>query len=143
MNKAECHGDEPIKKQCRICLMDEQDSQEPLVNPCNCKGTSGYIHINCLQNWIITKMRIKEKSEIKCSYWKKLDCEVCKALLPYVVNIGGEKVELVPIERPETPYILLERLFYNETKETSGDSKMLILLNTINPQVHITLVENS
>ena len=35
--------------QCRICL--EDDNIEQLVAPCNCNGTSKYVHPNCLNEW--------------------------------------------------------------------------------------------
>ena len=38
-----------IEKQCRICL--ENDNPEDLINPCKCKGTSKYVHKECLNQW--------------------------------------------------------------------------------------------
>ena len=37
--------------QCRICL--EDDTQNNLVTPCNCNGTSKYVHPECLTKWRI------------------------------------------------------------------------------------------
>ncbi len=36
--------------QCRICL-DEQQSVENLISPCQCRGTMKYVHRNCLNEW--------------------------------------------------------------------------------------------
>ena len=33
---------------CRICL----ESSGTLISPCNCRGTSGYIHKECLEMWM-------------------------------------------------------------------------------------------
>ena len=109
--------------------MDETDCPEVLVNPCNCKGTSEYVHIKCLQDWISSKVKKKGNTNATCFYWKKLDCEVCKVSLPDLVDIEGEKLELVPIYRPQNPYILLERVFYDKTKTSTDNSKMMILLS--------------
>jgi len=125
----DCNSESSVKKQCRICLMDETDCPEVLVNPCNCKGTSEYVHIKCLQDWISSKVKKKGNANATCFYWKKLDCEVCKVSLPDLVDIEGEKLELVPIYRPENPYILLERVFYDKTKTSTDNSKMMILLS--------------
>lgn len=38
------------KKECRICF-DEGTDDDPLISPCNCKGTSAYVHKSCLSNW--------------------------------------------------------------------------------------------
>jgi hypothetical protein len=125
----DCNGEPNLKRQCRICLMDEQDSIEVLVNPCNCKGTSEYVHIKCLQDWINSKVKKKVNPRATCFYWKKLNCEVCKVPLPDLVDVKTQKMELVPIYRPENPYILLERVFYDKSKENSDSAKMMILLS--------------
>jgi len=64
-----------------------------------------------------------------CFYWKKLNCEVCKISLPDLVEIKDQRMELIPISRTNTPYILLERVFYDKTKEGGDVSKMMILLS--------------
>tara|TARA_Y100000389_G_scaffold106011_1_gene102932 strand:+ start:3355 stop:4260 length:906 start_codon:yes stop_codon:yes gene_type:complete len=38
-------------KECRICFTEETDDN-PFISPCMCKGTSKYIHENCLNQWI-------------------------------------------------------------------------------------------
>ncbi len=109
--------------------MDESDTPEALVNPCNCKGTSEYVHIQCLQDWISSKLKKKVNTETTCFYWKKLLCEVCKVSLPDLVDISGERKELIPVHRPEGPYLLLERVFYDKSKESADNSKTFVLLS--------------
>ena len=41
-------------KVCRVCL-DEED-QKGLISPCNCAGTTKYIHRDCLENWRATNI---------------------------------------------------------------------------------------
>ena len=36
---------------CRICL--ENDEVENFIHPCDCRGTSGNVHLKCLNKWII------------------------------------------------------------------------------------------
>ena len=36
------------KFQCRICF---DDTEEKLITPCKCTGTSQYVHMSCLQKW--------------------------------------------------------------------------------------------
>lgn len=135
-----------MKKQCRICLLEEGEIDEFLVNPCNCKGTSEYVHIRCLQDWISSKVKKKVNPGVACTYWKKLNCEVCKTSLPDVVETGEktEAMQVIPIQRPETPYILLERVFYDKSKESSADnSKMLVLLSLSDQDHAIKLVSYS
>jgi len=129
MTVKDCNTENPVKNQCRICFMDETECSEVLVNPCNCKGTSEYVHIKCLQDWINSKAKRKVNEGATCFYWKKLNCEVCKVSLPDLVNVNNTKMELIPVYRPENAYILLERVFYDKTKINSETSKMMILLS--------------
>jgi len=138
--KKECsETSDDQKRQCRICLMDEQESQELLVNPCHCKGTSEYIHIKCLQDWISSKAKKKVNPSATCIYWKKLHCEICKVPLPDLVQVGEQTLELVAIYRPETPYILLERVFYDKSRENTKNTKTMILLSVSNETEYIKL----
>lgn len=35
---------------CRICFFG--DAKQPLLEPCNCRGTIGFVHRDCLERWI-------------------------------------------------------------------------------------------
>ena len=52
--------------QCRICL--EDDSEEKMIYPCKCSGTSKYVHKTCLNEWRTT-------SENSDNFDR---CELCK-----------------------------------------------------------------
>ena len=54
-------------KHCRICLEEEEiedtdvfDFDKTFISPCRCKGTSKYVHVNCLKNWIKSKRQQKK-----------------------------------------------------------------------------------
>ena len=40
---------------CRFCWMQNADKQNPLLTTCKCSGSVGYIHFNCLKNWLDVK----------------------------------------------------------------------------------------
>lgn len=40
-----------MSNQCRICF--ESDNHQDLISPCNCSGTSKYVHRDCLNRWRI------------------------------------------------------------------------------------------
>lgn len=40
--------EEPL---CRFCLESAQTKQNPLLDPCGCKGSMQYVHYLCLQRW--------------------------------------------------------------------------------------------
>lgn len=53
-------------KECRICF--EDDSDEQLIKPCLCNGTTKWIHKSCLQRW-------RQQNFENDKYNK---CEICK-----------------------------------------------------------------
>jgi hypothetical protein len=65
--------------QCRICL--EENNQDDMISPCLCRGTSKYVHRECLNKWIESK--VNQEASIKCQechfqYYKigkKIKCE--------------------------------------------------------------------
>lgn len=76
---------------CRICLEDTG----VLVSPCACKGSTGYIHQECLDKWVHTDTTPKTQCEI-ChqDYYSKesysfqpnrycINCFKCKVAAPY------------------------------------------------------------
>jgi hypothetical protein len=62
---------------CRVCFEDENDLNK-LITPCKCKGSSKYIHHECLKIWVTRQ--IQEKLEGRC--------EVCK----YLFNVEVKTV---------------------------------------------------
>ena len=43
------------KKTCRICLEEHEEKTSfinPIIAACLCKGSSGDIHVKCLQEWL-------------------------------------------------------------------------------------------
>ena len=49
---------------CRYCLTNDTLNEEPLISPCDCCGTSKFVHKSCLEKWLTLR---------------NLDaCEVCK-----------------------------------------------------------------
>jgi len=77
-NKNKC------KNLCRICYSDDKEVESPLIQPCLCSGTMKYIHLECLQKWLKSKVTIKTSSNENCMSYslKQIECELCKAVLP-------------------------------------------------------------
>ena len=36
---------------CRFCLSTKNDSLNPLISPCQCKGSMEFVHLRCLNRW--------------------------------------------------------------------------------------------
>lgn len=56
-------------QECWICY--DKDKNEPMIQPCNCKGDMKLVHHDCLKVWLV------EKSATGAT-GKKLTCSVCK-----------------------------------------------------------------
>ena len=72
-------------KECRICYEDETETQKQFIQPCQCKGSSGYVHEECLHKWRHTRPR----------HLSFIQCQECHTYY----NIGYEN----PIERYKLP----------------------------------------
>jgi hypothetical protein len=100
------------KRLCRICYLEEENKENPLVEPCNCSGTMKYIHLNCLKKWISTKSCIKIDSTDNCLIYiiKKIECELCKTILPDYIKYNGKILEILDFHCYFKNYICLESL---------------------------------
>lgn len=49
-------ADEPT---CRFCFGAEDTAQDPLFRPCQCRGTSAWVHVGCLDTWRRTSVNPK------------------------------------------------------------------------------------
>ena len=107
-------------KICRICYMEEDDSEEnPLLNPCICSGSMKYIHFNCLRQWINSKCYSKiENTNIDCSIYKikPLECELCKSKFPDLI-VKNENTFNISEFKPEYDnYLIFESLTLDKNK---------------------------
>ena len=109
-----------IKKQkeiCRICYGEEEDEKDdPLVQPCQCSGSLKYIHLKCLKHWINTRSCTKIQSNEYCTVFlfKEVECEICKNKLPDLINHNGIYHSLLDFENEYKDYLLLETLTLDE-----------------------------
>ena len=42
----------PPPPQCRFCLENEATQENPLIEPCRCRGSVRFVHWGCLRRWI-------------------------------------------------------------------------------------------
>lgn len=80
--------------ECRFCLLegDPTDRNDPLLMPCNCRGSGAYVHKSCLRRWRQTDVRVDQD----------ILCPVC--LGQYNANIVNVYI------REEIPEYNLDRM---------------------------------
>jgi hypothetical protein len=58
-------------RSCRICLCEDsesKDKEDPIISACHCKGSSGHIHLKCLQEWLNTRRKKAKLSAFQENY---------------------------------------------------------------------------
>ncbi len=101
------------EKICRICYMEEEDENEnPIVQPCHCSGSCKYIHLKCLKRWLMNKSCIRVDKNDICSVFlfSESECELCKMKLPDFVNHKGKLISLLDFSDEFKNYFILESL---------------------------------
>lgn len=44
---------------CRICMYTSSTMKDPLIAPCKCSGTMRFIHLECLREWLRSKLQVR------------------------------------------------------------------------------------
>lgn len=87
------------------------DEHNPLINPCLCKGTMGFLHIECMKHWLNTKKTVKDYNENTCIIytWKIVSCELCKQPYPHTIHFKDKSVCILEYDEPKNePFIIFE-----------------------------------
>eukprot|EP00826_Nyctotherus_ovalis_P019423 TRINITY_DN1598_c0_g3_i1.p1 TRINITY_DN1598_c0_g3~~TRINITY_DN1598_c0_g3_i1.p1 ORF type:complete len:322 (+),score=24.22 TRINITY_DN1598_c0_g3_i1:86-1051(+) len=71
------------ERQCRVCLGEDNSPPNKLIeSPCMCIGSVRLIHVDCLKQWLKSKVN-KKCTEVSTTYiWKQFECDVCRAKYP-------------------------------------------------------------
>lgn len=109
-NEAEFKSTDENKENspCRICLSETETAEDPLICPCNCAGTMKYVHLNCLKEWIKSKVSSRVTDKGMTVYFKDLSCELCSVSLPTFILHKGMQISLINITFPNKSFIVLE-----------------------------------
>lgn len=61
------HVEEEDKRYCWVCFAtDEDDTTVPWVQPCNCRGTTKWVHQACIQRWVDEKQKGNPSGKVSC-----------------------------------------------------------------------------
>jgi hypothetical protein len=83
VKKEQSKQDKEDENRCRICLSSTSELENPLImSPCKCTGSVQLIHINCLNQWLHSKVVETKSSNVTSYTWKPFECDVCKFLYP-------------------------------------------------------------
>lgn len=94
---------------CRICLLEGPGDDDPLISPCQCKGSIEYVHLGCLRHWIRGRLNLHDAPG-GSYFYRPLACELCKANYPTYIHNGHERQPLVEVPWTQPPFIVLENM---------------------------------
>lgn len=103
---------------CRICLLEGSTDDDPMIKPCQCKGSIEHVHLGCLRHWIRGRLNLSDTPE-GSYFYRPLPCELCKTAYPAYVNMGTERTPLVEVPKTTPPFIVLENMMRDSQQHTS------------------------
>ena len=123
-------------KACRICYIDEETIDNPLIQPCICSGSMKYIHLNCLKKWLSTSVFIEIESQenFKVYQYRQAECELCKTKFPDFIKHKGKLYEIIDFSNDFNNYLIIESLTLDKMK-----NKYLYIVNLDNKNNKINI----
>ena len=126
---------------CYMCYESHDTPEDHLVAPCDCKGDTRYLHVQCLQKWyqsslsgwrslvIRTTGLTISSSENSLSYYSFATgsgapaCKICgKAYKTMLTNLDGVKTNIMEADHPG-PYISLVVVTRHDTSPELFNTK--------------------
>ena len=119
-------GAETFQKLCRICYLEDDTDNNPLIQPCQCSGSMKYIHLDCLKKWIGTRNYLNIENSEFCSIFlvKELDCELCKSKLPDYIKHNNKLYRIIEFHTEFKSFMSFENLTLDKQKH-----KFIYLIN--------------
>ena len=113
-------------KICRICYLEEESIDNPLIQPCVCSGSMKYIHLNCLKQWLHTSIFVKIDGNKDCYIYlyKTPECELCKTKFPDYIRNKGKLYEIMDFQNDFNSYVVIESLTLDK-----NNNKYLYVVN--------------
>jgi hypothetical protein len=133
---SDCHNNAPNSNEsrasCRICYIQESTEANPLITPCKCSGSMGFIHIECLRRCISSHVNIKETTYSKFFLCGDIHCEICKMEYPKYFKIHNKIYSLIDMKIDYEHYILCSYSMYDdETSKTEKKGMLVINLDQL------------
>jgi hypothetical protein len=95
---------------CRIWYIETYTADDPLISVCSWSGSWAFIHINCLKQWLATKLQKREESHVLSYHWSNLRCELWKDMFPVAVEFNGDRHEILEVPTPDAGFFVFETI---------------------------------
>ena len=123
-------------KICRICYLEDDTVENPLIQPCICSGSMKYIHLDCLKHWLRTSIFVKLESNENCSLYlyKNPECELCKTKFTDYIRHNGKLYELLDFKNDFNNYMIVQSITLDKNQ-----NKYLYIVNLDQPNSRISI----
>jgi hypothetical protein len=81
-----------------------------LITPCLCKGSTAFVHVGCLKQWVETKTGSKAGGDCQVYHIEQNFCEICKKVFPKKVIVNQREHLLLRVMGSESPFLGLRTL---------------------------------
>jgi len=92
---------------CYMCYETHDTLEDPLVAPCDCRGDTRYLHVQCLQRWYQTSMHSHRAQVIRMTGSGAPACKICGgAYKTTFKKQDGTKASMLEFDN-DGPYVSL------------------------------------
>lgn len=91
---------------CYMCYESHDTPEDRLVAPCDCKGDTRFLHVQCLQKWYQSSVVGPRALVIRTTANGAPACKICGVAYKTTFRNNGNKVNLLEVDHPG-PYISL------------------------------------
>ena len=119
---------------CRICLSGESAECPFARGVCKCQESLS-IHVDCLLMWTAKRAEKKTRNGVLIYKANNIQCEICKAKYPSVINYKGKEVPTLTVTPPEGVSYLWLDLFDLENGKLNSIAIVELKDNFIAEQV--------
>lgn len=123
-------GPDVSKLLCRICLLEGPGEDDPLISPCQCKGSIQYVHLGCLRYWIKGRLNLSDRP-LGSYFYRPLSCELCKAVYPTYIHNATGRFPLVEVPSTQAPFIVLENMVRDAQQHTTRGLHVISLAEKV------------
>jgi hypothetical protein len=90
-------GDNPSPFFCYMCYETHDTPEDHLVAPCDCKGDTRYLHVQCLQKWYQSSVCGSQAHVIRTTSNGAPACKICGSAYKTAFRNNGVKTSLLEV----------------------------------------------
>jgi len=131
-------GSPPVMSErflCYMCYESHDTPQDQLVAPCDCKGDTRYLHVQCLQKWYQSSVCGPRAQVIRTTGNGAPACKICGVAYKTVFrNTDGKKVSLLETES-SGPYLSMVVVTKHDTSPGLFNTKFRLNFGIQNTEI--------